>query len=312
MDLKTAVQMYLEYIEFKRNFSYDTIKSRRTYLRYFTEWLTENGIIDVTKITNIHMDDYHADLKRRKNRRGELNTIGTVNESIKITRVFLRWLENYHRVNLAVRLSEVFLWKAEETIQQYLTFSDIHRAILSCKNEQDRLMVAVAFEAGLRIDELRNVRYEHFRDTTLDVVGKGRKHRITYVSPELKRAIDEWMRKNDWASGAIFRPLRLGIPGEGYTSNDAIRDRIKAVFKAIGIDMHPHLLRHAFALNLLENGCSLRSIQKLLGHSNIETTMRYLGITDKFLEKSYREHFGGSVFKPLNILSEKAFHPEFA
>lgn len=114
------------------------------------------------------------------------------------------------------------------------------------------------------------------------------------------------MIKNEWVGGNIFRPARFGDGDNGYKSLDTIRERIKSVFLKCDIKMNPHMLRHAFALNLLENGCSLRSIQKLLGHTNIETTMRYLQVTDKFLEKSYREHFGGSVFNPLNLLKAQA------
>ena len=84
--------------------------------------------------------------------------------------------------------------------------------------------------------------------------------------------------------------------GDHYTNIDTVRARIKRVFlRVMGIDMHPHQLRHAFAINLLENGANIRSIQKLLGHAKIETTMRYLGISDKYLKQDYTTHFGGSV-----------------
>jgi integrase/recombinase XerC len=202
---------------------------------------------------------------------------------------------------MSAKAGEIRALKKHDVRKKQLTFSEIHNVVKACKNHQDQLMIALGFEAGLRIDELRCVQYEDFRGTTLDVIGKGHKHRITYVSPELRASIDEWIAFNDWGGGYVFRPARLGIEGECYQNIDTIRQRIKDEFKKHGIPMHPHMLRHAFALNLLENGCSLRSIQLLLGHSNIETTMQYLQVTDKFLEKSYREHFGGSVFHPLNI-----------
>lgn len=307
MILREAFSKYLWYAENVRGFSPNTLKSRRIYIKYFLVWSEEHGIESVSDITNIQVDQYHAELKQRKNRQGHLNTAGTVNESIKILRVFLQCCNNYLDLNLQIKVSEIRPIKAQDTRKRQLTFSEIYTVVQACTNEQDALMIALTFEAGLRIDELRNVRYEDFRDTTLDVIGKGSKHRITYVSYELKKSIDTWMNKNGWDHGNVFRPVHMGDGERGYTDIGTLRQRIKVCFKEHSdINMNPHMLRHAFALNLLENGCSLRSIQKLLGHSNIETTMRYLQVTDKFLEKSYREHFGGSVFNPLNILKAHA------
>lgn len=302
MEINLAIEKYFWYAESVRNFSPSTLKSRRVYLNYFKNWMVVSGVQSVEDITNILIDEYHAEFKLKKNRQGGINSIGTVNESIKIICVFLKWCSNYHDLKLTVKVSEIRPLKAHDTRKRQLTFAEIYDVVHACSNRQDKLMIALCFEAGLRIDELRNVQYEDFRGTTLDVIGKGSKHRITYVSHELKGEIDNWMIFNGWTSGYIFRPIRLGTPGGRYENIDSVRERIKAVFAGFGIKMNPHMLRHAFALNLLENGCSIRAIQKLLGHSNIETTMKYLQVTDKFLEKNYRDHFGGSVFKPLNML----------
>ena len=302
MPIVKTIDKYLWYAENVRNFSPGTLKQRRIYLSYLRDWLAERQVTLVTEITNQHIDEFHADLRKRVNSKGKENSIGTINTSIKAVCVWLRWCENYMDIKLSLKVTEIRHLKQHDVRKKYLTFQEVHHVVKTCDNPQDRLMIAVCFEAGLRIDELRNVRYEDFRGTTLDVIGKGSKHRITYVSYELKEEIDQWMRDNRWEDGFIFRPIRHGKEGGGYENIDTIRQRIKDVFKKEGIDMHPHMLRHAFALNLLENGCSLRAIQKLLGHANIETTMTYLQVTDKFLEKQYRESFGGSVFKPLNML----------
>ena len=302
MLIATAIDKYLWYAANVRGFSPSTLKSRRVYLNYIQQWCEDNQVETIEEITNIFIDEYHADFRCRKNRHGKDNSVGTVNESIKIACVFLRWCANYLDVELTVKVSEIRPLKSVDIRKKQLTFAEIYSVVKACENRQDRLMIALAFEAGLRIDELRNVQIEDFRDTTLDVIGKGSKHRITYISYELRDEINFWMSENGWQSGYIFRPLRCGTPGGRYENLDTIRQRIKAEFAKHGIEMHPHMLRHAFALNLLENGCSLRAIQKLLGHANIETTMKYLQVTDKFLEKNYRDHFGGSVFRPLNML----------
>lgn len=302
MLISESYAKYMWYAANARGFSPSTIKSRRVYLDYLTSWLSAHGITEVNHITNILIDEYHAEFRVKQNRQGRQNSIGTVNESIKITCVFLKWCHSYLDLELIIKVSEIRPFAAHDVRKVQLTFAQIYDVVKACKNPQDRLMIALAFEAGLRIDELRSVQYEDFRSMTLDVIGKGSKHRITYVSPELKAEIDSWMTGQGWKGGYIFRPIRLGVPGGRYENIDTIRQRIKTEFARHEIKMHPHMLRHAFALNLLENGCSIRAIQKLLGHANIETTMKYLQVTDKFLEKNYRDHFGGSVFNPLNIL----------
>ncbi len=61
-----------------------------------------------------------------------------------------------------------------------------------------------------------------------------------------------------------------------------------------GVDMHPHQLRHTFAITLLEAGCDIVTIKELMGHEDINTTMQYLRVTNKFVKDSYKKHFGAS------------------
>lgn len=303
MELKQSFEKYMWHAEKVRGFSPETLKQRRIYLGYFITYANSVGATDIEDVTNLHIDEHHAAMRLTVNRRGKQNSIGTVNTSIAIVKVYIKWCKSYLGLQCGVKLEDVRNLKKRDQRKLHLTFEGIKEVVDACENRQNALMIALSFEAGLRIKELISVRYEDFRGTALDVIGKGEKHRITYISHELRSEIDDWVKRNGWTDGYVFRPLMFGQSNKGYQSCDTVRQRIKAVFRKHGnINMHPHMLRHAFALNLLENGCSLRSIQKLLGHSNIETTMHYLQVTDKFLEKSYREHFGGSVFNPLNSL----------
>lgn len=300
--IKDVIEKYLWYALEVRGFAHSTLKSRKIYLVKLECWLRDKEIVDICTVNNADIDEYHAWYSKQINRRGTLNTTATVNESLKATKVLLTWCINYLNLDLKVKPTEIRLRRVPEKMPEIITFNEVRQVINHWRVEQDCLMIALQFEAGLRIEELRDVQVDQFKGTTLHIVGKGSKHRITFVSHELKQRIDKWLDKNCWESGHVFRPLRHGKCGIGYECQDTMRARIQKAFaETLSRKMHPHQLRHAFALNLLENGCSLRSIQKLLGHSNIETTMRYLNVTDKFLEKNYRECFGGSVYNPLNI-----------
>lgn len=292
MTIREAMESYLFYQAKVRMRSPSTIKGRRIYLTRFGNYFGMDA--DIGSLSNVDIDRYHTDMRASTSRRGKPMSIGSVNTSIRSVKALLNHCINYHGEPILAKTFMIYELKQPETHPEIILFSDVREVVAVCKDEQDRLMIALLFEAGLRIAELCAVKLEDFRDTTLDVVGKGAKHRITFVSNELYTAITERCRSLGIERGYIFRPLMHG--GDHYTNIDTVRARIKRVFlRVMGIDMHPHQLRHAFAINLLENGANIRSIQKLLGHAKIETTMRYLGISDKYLEQDYTTHFGGSV-----------------
>lgn len=286
--------MYLWWAKDVRNFSESSLKSRRIYLRDFNSYLMTLGKTDFRTLTAIDVDLYHAEMSKRITRRGTPVSIGTLNTSIRCIKSVLNWAKTYLGITLEITPSSLREKKVPDKIPEIIVFSQVASVVRQCTNEQDRLIIALMFEAGLRIQEVADTSIEHLQGVKLHVVGKGDKHRITFISSQLAGQLREFAKSSNREQGCLFRPQMHG--GLRYEDTDTIRQRVKRVFKeTIDITMHPHQLRHAFALNLLENGCGLRSIQKLLGHSKIETTMQYLGITDKYLEKDYTATFGGSV-----------------
>jgi len=296
--LEKSTADYLWYAENVRKRSTSTLKSRKRYLHQFLSYCNDNNIFDVEKITNLEIDMYHAGLSEEITQYGTKVSPVTINTgSIATIRAFFHWLLNVKRVNTLVIPSEIIDLKVPQKPMKVIVFSEVAKVVSECKDEQDALMIAVLFEGGLRIHELLDMHIEHLSGRKLNVIGKGQKLRITFISHELAEKLRNYWNKKGWNTGAAFRPLMHSNGDEGYKDPDTLRQRVQRCFiEVINMKMNPHLLRHAFALNLLENGCGLRSIQKLLGHSKIETTMRYLGVTDKFLEQEYEVNFGGSVF----------------
>lgn len=291
------IGQYLYHAENVRGLARTTLKSRRIYLRQFLNYLEEIGIEDIRHLTNVQLDMYFVGMGKRVSYRNVPLSTHSVNSSKRAIKSFLVWCSSYREMDLRVRTSEIRERTPEGKHPDILTHSDILFVIRRIKSKQDKLMVSVLYEAGLRISELADMKIEHLRGTTLDVVGKGSKHRITFISPILATQLHAHMAANGWREGHVFRPLMHGDGESGYQDTDTIRRRIKFYFrKFLGREMHPHLLRHAFALRLLKNGCNLRSIQKMLGHSKIETTMIYLRIDNDYLSKEYEKSFGGTAY----------------
>jgi site-specific recombinase XerD len=292
------IDQYLYYAENVRGMAASTLKGRRAYLRQFHYHLIRENFNDLRILTNSDLDIFFVEMSKRISEvTGRQITTGTVNTCKRAVKGFLIWCIEYPEIPLKIKVREIRELKREDKHPDLLTHKQITTVIRVTKNKQDKIMISVMYEAGLRISEVADMKIEHLRGRTLDVVGKGSRHRITFITASLARQLRSWMKENGWENGYVLRPLQHGDGIAGYLDTEPLRKRIKRLFLTIvGKVMHPHQIRHAFALRLLKKGCGLRSIQKLLGHSHIETTMTYLGIDDAYLEKEYTHSFNISVY----------------
>ncbi len=153
---------------------------------------------------------------------------------------------------------------------------------------RDRLMLRILYRCGMRVSELSNLRIEDI-DFTGGMItirgGKGGKDRVVPVDADTLDFIDYYK------AGAEEGHLILSERG-GPLSTRQIERLVKdyAVKAGINKDVHPHMLRHSFAVHCLKAGMNLRSVQKMLGHSSLTTTQIYLDITGEDIKQDYEEH----------------------
>ena len=173
----------------------------------------------------------------------------------------------------------------------------------SVKSLRDRAILELLFSTGLRVSELCGLNRDaiNLKITNSDsgefaVRGKGGKVRLVFVSETAKSALKNYLNKRGDVDPALF--IR---ETKNYTKSDNLRLTTRSVERIISYyaakaglskKITPHTLRHSFATDLLLNGADIRSVQSLLGHSNITTTQIYTHITDKQLREVHREFHG--------------------
>ena len=119
----------------------------------------------------------------------------------------------------------------------------------------------------------------------LDLVGKGNRLRSVPIPSWVKVAIDEWAAAAGIQSGRVFRPVRKGgdLWGDGL-SGQAVGDVVKCYARRLGYNLAAHDLRRTFAKLAYRGGAGLDQIQLSLGHASIQTTQRYLGVTQDLVD----------------------------
>ena len=275
------IEEYLKYLLIEKKYSENTINSYRTDL---------NELYNYNKnILHLKKNDILNFIEKNKDKNSK-----TLSRYITTFRGFYKYLEIENIVNNNP-LSNISQPKTNKTLPKVLSVSEIDKLLDIELNDKydyrNKAMLELMYSTGIRITELINIKIHDIsiNNCTLKVMGKGSKERIIpigefaikYVNIYLKQYREEFTKKpNDY--------LFLNNRGTKMT-RQAFFKIVKniAKLKDIKKDFSPHTLRHSFATHMLENGADLRTIQELLGHSDVSTTQIYTNISNKFIESNY-------------------------
>ena len=165
-----------------------------------------------------------------------------------------------------------------------LSKAEVKALIDACANKKSKLLVQLLYSSGLRVSECINLKIEDLDfDEGICIVkqGKGKKDRATLLSETLEVEIRSYLKAKDYSSGLLFRNKQ----GSALTVRNA-QKIVSSAAKRAGIKkiVTPHKLRHSFATHLLDAGVSIRVIQELLGHSNLQTTQIYTRVSKEHIK----------------------------
>lgn len=286
VEIPNLVEQYLIHCSQSLKLSPKTMKTRASHMKFFLQFCRAAGVTSIRDVNLLVLDTFLQQYQ-------EGRAVSTVNTARRVYKTFFNWVRDYKEMD-TVNSTTIRLVREPRKRPRAMNMDIVKQVIRGCRNVQDTLMICVFIEAGLRIEELSVLKVGDISNDSINVTGKGAMDRRVYISENLAGRI-EMFTEYRHCDDPLFVTDNKG--GMRPMSTNTIRRRVQRWFMEIAnIEMQPHQLRHTYAVNLLENGCDLITIQKLLGHKDVTTTQSYLLLSDDHLRFNYKR-FSTSVYE---------------
>jgi integrase/recombinase XerD len=289
-----ALKEFLSYLAVEKGASELTVEAYGRDLKRYLGWLEEHGTSELAEI----------DRERITGFLGDFQSLGLSAATLKRT---ISSLKSFHRFCVREGLAAtdpttlIRLPKLPALLPVVLSIEQINSLLDQAfaptpAGTRDKAMLELLYGCGLRVSELIGLNRSSVfaEDGFLRVLGKGSKERLVPLSGTAAQALGVYLA----TARELLHPKRVSFPADGsaiFLNVRGTRITRQGVFgivqragSNVGIDdLHPHTLRHTFATHLLEGGADLRTIQELLGHSDISTTQIYTHVDRTHLQQEY-------------------------
>lgn len=286
--MKNDINNYIGFVTFEKRLSKNTVESYLEDLIKYMNFLNERGIRNTASIKTRDIELY---LEKLSNEKYEITSIARKLTTIKNFHNYLHQ-RGYIKTNVAETIERP---KLKKTLPKTMTVEEVDKLLnIECNTVFDyrnKAMLELLYSSGLRISELVNLttRDIDFTNSIVRCFGKGNKERIVPISEYSLYYIKLYYDMRDtFFKGKINDYLFLNNHGKELTRQgfNKILNKILEE-KNIKKEVTPHTLRHSFATHMLNGGADLRSIQILLGHSDISTTKIYTHISREKIKNDY-------------------------
>jgi len=285
---------FLEYLEIEQNRSQKTIAN---YDHYLTRLIDFAGDVKVSDIDNELIRKWRLWLNRLGTNTSDELGKTTMNYHLTALRSFLKYCAK--RNIPALTADKIELARTKRKQVTFLTPEELEHLFSQPNMDttsglRDRAILELLFSSGLRVSELVGLDRDHInlKRREFMVRGKGQKDRPIFISPEAANWIEQYLDKRKDNTKPLFirysGSKKVDLTGNYHRLTARSIQRLVsryALLAGITKQVSPHTLRHSFATDLLMNGADIRSVQAMLGHSNISTTQIYTHVTDPHLKE---------------------------
>lgn len=257
-----------------------TIQYYKVTIRHFLKLITE----PIRKITTEQIRQYLVDYQAINN--CSKVTVDNVRRNVSS---FFSWLEEEDYI-LKSPMRRIHKIKTTKTVKNTITDEEIERLRDQCDCKRDLAIIDLLYSTGMRVGELVRLNIEDidFNERECIVLGKGDKERRVYFDAKTKIHLQDYLANRSDTNPALFVSLdapynRLQISG--------VEVRLRMLGRSLGIErIHPHKFRRTMAIRAIDKGMPVEQVQKILGHSQIDTTMQYAIVNQNNVKESHRKY----------------------
>lgn len=254
------------------------------YYKSTVEHLLKNVDTPIRKITTDEIRGYLA--KYQENSGCSKTTVDNIRRNISS---FFSWLEEEDYI-LKSPMKRIHKIKTVQPVKETISDELIERLRDACSCKRDLAMIDLLYSTGIRVGELVRLNIEDvsFEERECVVFGKGDKERRVYFDAKAKLHLQDYLKERDDDNPALFVTLdephlRLKISG--------VEIRIRNLGRSINVEkIHPHKFRRTMATRAIDKGMPIEQVQKILGHSQIDTTMQYAMVNQSNVKNAHRKY----------------------
>lgn len=287
--MQMQLEKFLSYMEFERGYSSHTIRGYEEDLNYFYAFLEQKKIdnlnhVDYDTISSYLRELYHHNYSKR-----------TISRHVSSLKSFFQYLKQEELVKENPMLL-VSSPKLDKTLPKVLNAKETEELLEEPKEDtilgiRDRAMLELLYSTGIRVSELVSLKCSqiHFDTKQLKVHGKGNKERYVLFGTPCKKKLEAYLKiRPELLKNKMNDHVFLDAHGNPITTHG-----VRYILKKYSIQTNqkrnvtPHMLRHTFATDMLNEGADLKTVQELLGHENLSTTQIYTHVSSERLRKVY-------------------------
>jgi integrase/recombinase XerC len=292
MEREKIINSYLDYLKYQKNYSDYTVLNYKNDILEFFEYLSSENL----EFNKIEYSDIRFYLMYLKDEKNDINS--SISRKLSSLRGFYKYMANEGIIKTNI-FSLVNGPKKSKKLPRYFEYNELEELFNVCDDtrmgQRDLLILEMLYGTGVRVGELVNIKVKDIdlSSKSILILGKGNKERIVTYGEYCEEALVTYLNDGYHRLNVSNEDYLFLNKNGGVITERGVRYVLEQIIKKTSLNKNisPHMLRHSFATHLLNEGCDLITVQKLLGHESIKATQIYTHVTTDRLKEVYYNSF---------------------